>query len=187
MLQEVSKAIEIGELGLIEGIVLDAIDAGDHPNAILLEDIIPAICVVGAKLQAEEIHIHQALASAKTMKKGVEVLKPYLTNPIIGKFGKYISGAAAGDIHEINRNTVRLMIEIAGLDVSALGVDVTAEEFANEIEANPNYEVDSTSAFPNGSIDAHKKRVLVTAGRRNLDRAWPIKSAILHSSAAVRI
>lgn len=165
MLQEISKSIELGKLGLIEGLVLDALDAGDNPNAILLEDIIPAICVVGAKLQAKEMPLQEAHASAKTMEKGIDVLKPYLASRNNSKYGQYLFGSAVGN-HDIGRNSVTMMIKIDGLDGFEIGVDVTEEEFAQEIEANPNYRVVGTFPMAAASMDSShiNARVLVTAG-----------------------
>jgi len=117
MLQKVSKVIELGELRLIEGLVLDALDAGDQPSAILLEDMIPAICIVGAKLRANEISVHQMNASEKTMKKGIEVLKPYLTSQSVVNQGQYLFGKFDGDLYDIDKNIDALMRQLAEPEV----------------------------------------------------------------------
>src|SRR5664280_1531719 len=99
--------------------------------------MIGAMSVVGAKFQANEIFVPEMLVAAKTMKKGVEVLKPFLTGDSVGKHGKYIIGTVAGDLHDIGKNLVALMIESAGFEVIDLGVDVPADKFVEAIKANP--------------------------------------------------
>jgi methanogenic corrinoid protein MtbC1 len=76
-IQEVANAVEFGKVKLIEGIVQEAITAGDDPNAILNEGMIGAMSVVGAKFQANEIFVPECLC-CQTMKKGVEIQKPFL-------------------------------------------------------------------------------------------------------------
>ncbi|MDR1328803.1 MAG: B12-binding domain-containing protein, partial [Oscillospiraceae bacterium] len=134
-IKEVAQLVETGKVKLIEAAVQAALDAGANPNDILNDGMIGAMSVVGAKFQANEIFVPEMLVAAKTMKKGVEVLKPHLAGDSVGKNGKYIIGTVAGDLHDIGKNLVALMIESAGFEVIDLGVDVPAEKFVEAIKA----------------------------------------------------
>ena len=132
-IQEIAQVVENGKVKLIEGLVQEALDAGEDPNAILNEGMINAMGIVGAKFQANEIFVPEMLVAAKTMKKGVEILRPHLAGDSVGKHGKYIIGTVAGDLHDIGKNLVALMIESAGFEVVDLGVDVEASVFVDAV------------------------------------------------------
>jgi len=122
--------------------------------------------VVGAKFQANEIFVPEMLVAAKTMKKGVEILRPLLTGDAVGKNGKYIIGTVQGDLHDIGKNLVALMIESAGFEVVDLGVDVPAETFIEAIKANPDCKVVGASALLTTTMESLKNTVkaIIDAG-----------------------
>lgn len=165
-IKDVAAAVESGKVKLIEGLVQEAIDAGDAPDAILNEGMIAAMGIVGAKFQANEIFVPEMLVAAKTMKKGVEILKPHLAGDSVGKLGKYIIGTVAGDLHDIGKNLVALMIESAGFEVIDLGVDVPAEKFVEAVKANPDCKVVGASALLTTTMDSLKNTVkaMIDAG-----------------------
>jgi len=153
-IQEIAVAVETGKVKLIEGLVQEALDAKEDPNAILEEGMISAMGIVGAKFQANEIFVPEMLIAAKTMKKGVEVLKPHLASDAVGKKGKYIIGTVAGDLHDIGKNLVALMIESAGFEVIDLGVDVPPEKFVEAVKENPDCKVVGASALLTTTMEA---------------------------------
>ena len=165
-IKEIAVAVEGGKLKLIEGLVQEALDAKENPADILDKGMIAAMGVVGAKFQANEIFVPEMLVAAKTMKKGVEVLKPHLGSGAVGKKGKYIIGTVAGDLHDIGKNLVALMIESAGFEVIDLGVDVPAEKFVEAIKANPDCKVVGASALLTTTMDALENTVktIIDAG-----------------------
>ncbi|MDR2615351.1 MAG: corrinoid protein [Oscillospiraceae bacterium] len=165
-IKEVAQLVETGKVKQIEAAVQSALDAGLAPNDILNEGMIGAMSVVGAKFQANEIFVPEMLVAAKTMKKGVEVLKPHLAGDAVGKNGKYIIGTVAGDLHDIGKNLVALMIESAGFEVIDLGVDVPAEKFVEAIKANPDCKVVGASALLTTTMDSLKNTVktMIDAG-----------------------
>ena len=165
-IKEVAQAVELGKVKQIEGLVQEALDEGDDPNAILNEGMIDAMSVVGAKFQANEIFVPEMLVAAKTMKKGVEILKPHLTGDSVGKNGKFIIGTVAGDLHDIGKNLVALMVESAGFEVIDLGVDVPAEKFVETIKANPDCRVVGASALLTTTMDSLRNTVktMIDAG-----------------------
>ena len=165
-IKDIASAVELGKVKIITDLVQEALEAGDDPNAILNDGMIGAMSIVGAKFQANEIFVPEMLVAAKTMKKGVEVLKPHLTGDSVGKNGKYIIGTVAGDLHDIGKNLVALMIESAGFEVIDLGVDVPADKFVEAIKANPDCKVVGASALLTTTMDSLKNTVemMINAG-----------------------
>ncbi|MCL2151763.1 MAG: corrinoid protein [Oscillospiraceae bacterium] len=165
-ISEIASAVENGKVKLIESLVQNALNAGEDASNILSEGMIAAMSVVGAKFQSNDIFVPEMLVSAKTMKKGVETLRPYLTGGIVSKNGKYIIGTVAGDLHDIGKNLVALMIESAGFEVVDLGVDVPAEEFVKAIKANPECRLVGASALLTTTMGALKGtvRAIIDAG-----------------------
>ena len=157
--QEVATAIESGKVKLIEGLVQEALDAGENPNTILEAGMIGAMSTIGAKFQTNEVFVPELLIAAKTMKKGVEVLRPHLKSGSLGKLGKYIIGTVAGDLHDIGKNLVALMVESAGFEVIDLGVDVPPEKFVDALNENPDSKIVGASALLTTTMEALKKTV----------------------------
>ena len=135
---ELSHAVEIGRAKLVPGLVQEALDEGNAPVAVL-NSMIDAMAVVGEKFKKNEIFVPEMLIAAKAMKKGVEVLKPHLAGDNASKLGKLAMGTVAGDLHDIGKNLVIMMIESSGYEVVDLGIDVPVEKFleaANDPEVN---------------------------------------------------
>jgi len=158
-IQEIAAAVESGKVKLIEVLVQEALDAGDPPEAILNEGMIAAMGVVGAKFQLNEIFVPEMLVAAKTMKKGVELLRPRLASDAVGKHGKFVIGTVSGDLHDIGKNLVALMIESAGFEAIDLGVDVPAEKFVEAVKANPNCKIVAASALLTTTMDSLRNTV----------------------------
>jgi methanogenic corrinoid protein MtbC1 len=146
-IQEIAQAVETGKSKLIEGLVTDALKEGLDPLKILNEGMIAAMAVVGEKFQKAEVFVPEMLVAARTMKKGVEILKPKLGAGGTSSLGKCIIGTVHGDLHDIGKNLVALMIESAGFEVIDLGVDVTAEAFLAAIKSNPDVKIVALSCL----------------------------------------
>ena len=145
-LQEVADVVIAGKAKLVGGLVQEALDAGENPNDIL-NSMIDAMGVVGEKFKNNEIFVPEMLVAARAMKKGVEVLKPHLASGSAGAAGKMIIGTVAGDLHDIGKNLVAMMIESAGFEVIDLGVDVAPEKFIEAVRANPDVKIVGCSAL----------------------------------------
>lgn len=102
---------------------------------------------VGDKFSAGEILVPEKLVTARSMSKGVEILKPVLAREGAESLGKCILGTVAGDLHDIGKNLVGIMIESAGFDLIDLGVDVPIEKFIEAIKANPDVSIVACSAL----------------------------------------
>lgn len=158
-IQEISAAVENGKVKIIEELVTEALDAGENPNDILENGMIAAMAVIGEKFQRNEVFVPEMLVSAKTMKKGVEILRPHLTGGSLGKKGKFIIGTVEGDLHDIGKNLVALMIESAGFEVIDLGVDVPSEKFVEALKENPECRLVGASSLLTTTMPSIKKTV----------------------------
>lgn len=158
-IQEIKTAIENGKVKIIEELVGAALADGDDPNDILESGMIAAMAVIGAKFQANEVFVPEMLVSAKTMKKGVEILRPHLSKGSLGKMGKFIVGTVEGDLHDIGKNLVALMIESAGFEVIDLGVDVPAAKFVEALNEHPDCKLVGASSLLTTTMGSIKKTV----------------------------
>ena len=138
-IQEVAAAVERGRGKQVAALVQEALAEGCAPIDILNQGMIDAMSIVGEKFKNNEIFVPEMLVAAKAMKKGVEVLRPHLTGDAAVKLGKMAMGTVAGDLHDIGKNLVIMMIESTGYEVIDLGIDVPVEKFmeaANDPEIN---------------------------------------------------
>ena len=132
-INEVAELVEKGKAKLVGPAVQEAIDEGDDPVAILNDGMISAMSVVGEKFKNGEIFVPEMLVAARAMKKGVEVLKPHLASGSTGALGKVIIATVSGDLHDIGKNLVAMMIESAGFEVIDLGRDVPVETVVDNV------------------------------------------------------
>ena len=127
-IEKVYDLVSRGKAKLTPAAVTEALEAGYGAEEVLGK-MIAAMDVVGEKFKTGEIFVPEMLIAAKAMKKGVEVLKPHLGSGAAGALGKVVIGTVAGDLHDIGKNLVAMMIESAGFEVVDLGVDVPVEKF----------------------------------------------------------
>ena len=133
-IEKVYDLVSRGKAKLTPAAVTEALEAGFGAEEIL-NKMIAAMDVVGEKFKNGEIFVPEMLIAAKAMKKGVEVLKPHLASGAAGALGKVVIGTVAGDLHDIGKNLVAMMIESAGFEVVDLGVDVPVEKFVEAAAA----------------------------------------------------
>lgn len=134
-LENVKDLVTRGKAKLIAAAVQEALDEGCNAEEIL-NTMIGAMDVVGENFKNGTIFVPEMLIAAKAMKKGVEVLKPHLATGAAGALGKVVIGTVAGDLHDIGKNLVSMMIESAGFEVVDLGVDVPVEKFVAAYDEN---------------------------------------------------
>ena len=132
-IEKVYDLVSRGKAKLTPAAVQEALDAGFGAEEVLGK-MIAAMDVVGEKFKNGEIFVPEMLIAAKAMKKGVEVLKPHLASGAAGALGKVVIGTVAGDLHDIGKNLVAMMIESAGFEVIDLGVDVPTQKFVAAAE-----------------------------------------------------
>ncbi len=134
-LENVKDLVTRGKAKLIAAAVQEALDEGCNAEDIL-NTMISAMDVVGENFKNGTIFVPEMLIAAKAMKKGVEVLKPHLATGAAGALGKVVIGTVAGDLHDIGKNLVAMMIESAGFEVVDLGVDVPVDKFVAAYDEN---------------------------------------------------
>lgn len=114
-----------------------ALDSGIRPDEILEKALIPAMAAVGDRFSRKEIYVPQMLMAAKAMNGAMKHIKPFFLSGETKRKGKFIIGTVAGDLHDIGKNLVAMMVEGGGWEVIDLGVDVSAEKFLNALGENP--------------------------------------------------
>lgn len=140
-----------------------ALDSGLKPDQILDLALIPAMETVGDRFSRKEIYVPQMLMSAKAMNSAMKHLKPFFQSGETKRKGKFIIGTVAGDLHDIGKNLVSMMIEGGGWEVIDLGVDVSTEKFMKAIGENPRSVV-GLSALLTTTMENMRKTVAVIKG-----------------------
>lgn len=158
-IKEVYDLVEKGRAKQVGAAVQAALDEGCDASEILNEGMIKAMDAVGEKFKNGEIFVPEMLVAARAMKMGVEVLKPHLATGAAGAAGKAIIGTVAGDLHDIGKNLVCMMMESAGFEVIDLGVDVPKEKFVEAYEANPDTKIIGCSALLTTTMPSLKETV----------------------------
>ena len=138
-LNAVSEALQRGEADKVSELVKKALEENITPKKILEEGLIKGMSVIGVKFKNNEVYVPEVLIAARAMNAGMDILKPKLTETGVKNIGKIVIGTVSGDLHDIGKNLVRMMLEGAGFEVIDLGTDVTANQFVNAIkEHQPN-------------------------------------------------
>jgi 5-methyltetrahydrofolate--homocysteine methyltransferase len=134
-LKTIREAVIGGKHGEIKGLVQQALDAGLEPNGIVNDALISAMDVVGKDFGDGKIFVPEMLVSAVTMKAGLEVVKPHLAGGESQSRGTIIMATVKGDLHDIGKNLVSMMLEGAGFKVIDLGVDLSVDKLIDQIKA----------------------------------------------------
>ncbi len=137
ILNEISANVQIGKSKIVKELVQQAIDEGVNAEEILNDGLLAGMNVVGEKFKNGQAYVPQVLVAARAMNMGTELLKPLLTESGVKATGKVCIGTVQGDLHDIGKNLVKMMMEGKGLEVIDLGTDVPAEKFVQTaIEEN---------------------------------------------------
>ncbi len=129
ILSEMSDALQKGRAKLVKELVNKAIEEGYSAKEILENGLLPGMNVVGAKFKNNEVFVPEVLVAARAMNAGTELLKPLMNAAGMEPIGKACLGTVKGDLHDIGKNLVRMMLEGKGIEVIDLGVDVAPETF----------------------------------------------------------
>ena len=153
MLTAVKKAVATGKLKKIEGIVQEALDSGCQAGEIL-DAMTGAMDDIGRRFQAGELFIPEMLVSAKTMQKAMTVLRPLLQQGQEGRLGQCVIGTVKGDLHDIGKNLVAMMLESTGFEIIDLGVDASPEAFVEAVCSHPECRIVGLSALLTTTMDS---------------------------------
>ena len=128
---EIGNALEKGKKKLVVQYVQQALEEGHSAQEILTEGLLPGMDRVGVKFRANEIFVPEVLVAARAMNAGAALLKPLLAEEGAESLGVMVLGTVKGDLHDIGKNLVKMMLEGKGLEVIDLGTDVAPETFIN--------------------------------------------------------
>ena len=131
---ELGQSVIAGNEGQVKQIVQEFINAGYDPLDIINEGLISGMNVVGARFKAGEMFVPEVLMSARSMNGGLELVRPLIAETDMHTKGKIILGTIKGDLHDIGKKLVAMMMESAGFEVINLGVDVRPEKFVQAVE-----------------------------------------------------
>ncbi len=136
ILVQIGEALEKGKRKLVVQYVQQALEEGVAPQAILSEGLLPGMDRVGVKFRDNEIFVPEVLVAARAMSAGTELLKPLLAGEEGSSLGTAVIGTVKGDLHDIGKNLVKMMIEGKGINVIDLGVDVEPQAFVQAVIDN---------------------------------------------------
>ncbi len=132
-----NNIVEDLQAGNAEGVktnVEQALESGMSADEILQQGMMKAMAVVGEKFKKDEIFVPEVLVAARAMKSGMEILKPVLVDDKVESQGTVLLGTVKGDLHDIGKNLVGMMLEGGGFEVIDMGVDVEAAEFVAKLK-----------------------------------------------------
>ena len=129
----ISEKLQAGRAKEVKALVQQALDEGVDALTILNEGLMAGMAVVGEKFKNGEAFVPEVLVSARAMSKGAELLKPVLAGAGVKAAGKACIGSVKGDLHDVGKNLVKMMLEAKGLEVIDLGTDVPPEKFVETV------------------------------------------------------
>lgn len=139
ILNDISEQLQRGKANEVKELVQKAIDDGMEGRKVLNEGLMSGMGIIGEKFKKNEIYVPEVLIAARAMNAGIEILKPLLQDDADDTKGRVVLGTVKGDLHDIGKNLVKIMMEGKGMEVVDLGIDCPAEKFvetAKEKKAN---------------------------------------------------
>jgi 5-methyltetrahydrofolate--homocysteine methyltransferase len=139
ILQDIATNLYNGENEKVAELVQQAVDDGMPPAELLNGGLIAGMDEVGKDFKAGELFVPEVLIAARAMHAGMDILRPLLAEADVPTAGKYIIGTVKGDLHDIGKNLVKMMLEGAGFEIVDLGTDIDADAFVDAVrEHQPN-------------------------------------------------
>ena len=138
-LDVISEALQRGDAEKVEELVKKALEENLTPKKILEDGLIKGMDIIGKKFKKNEVYVPEVLIAARAMHAGMDVLKPKLIETGVKNIGTVAIGTVKGDLHDIGKNLVKMMLEGAGFEVIDLGIDVSPDKFVEAVkEHKPN-------------------------------------------------
>jgi len=169
IIERIAKCVEFGKINKMspyppemkdqdgaDELTKQAIEQGIDPDEVLKKGLISAMEKVGIKFTENKIFVPQMLMSAKAMSASLEHIKPFFQSGAVKRKGRFIIGTVAGDLHDIGKNLVAMMIEGAGWEVVDLGVDVGSDKFLAALEEEPNSVIGLSALLTTTMINMEK-------------------------------
>lgn len=129
LLQDISENLQKGKAKIVKELVQQAIDEGMSAKDILEQGLLAGMGIIGGKFKNNEVYVPEVLIAARAMNSGAELLKPLLSEAGVVATGRVCLGTVKGDLHDIGKNLVKMMMEGKGLEVIDLGTDVPPEKY----------------------------------------------------------
>lgn len=133
-LREIADFLKAGNAPKVKELVQAAVDQGVEPTEILNESLIVGMGEIGVLFKNNEVYVPEVLIAARAMKAGMTIIKPLLVEKDVQPIGKVVVGTVKGDLHDIGKNLVAMMLEGAGFHVVDLGIDVPPEKFLDAVK-----------------------------------------------------
>jgi len=138
-LQALAEAVINGDRDEVARLAQEAVDEGVDPESIVNDGLIVGMNEVGRRFKANEFYVPEVLIAARAMHGGMDIVKPLLTQTGVEPRGRVVIGTTQGDLHDIGKNLVAMMLEGGGYEMIDLGVDVSADQFVEAVhEYSPN-------------------------------------------------
>ena len=146
ILNELSELLQKGKANEVRELAQKALDEGLGAKQILEEGLMPGMSIIGDKFKKNEVYVPEVLIAARAMNAGIDVLKPHMSDEDATDRGTVVLGTVKGDLHDIGKNLVKIMMEGKGMNVVDLGIDVSPEQFVSAAKEN-NAEIIACSAL----------------------------------------
>ena len=153
ILAEISDNLQHGKAKVVQALVQQALDEGYEAQTILQEGLMDGMAIIGEKFKTNEVFVPEVLVAARAMNMGTAVLKPILVKEGAKPIGRACIGTVRGDLHDIGKNLVRMMLESRGIEVIDLGTDVAPETFI-ETAKTQNCQIICCSALLTTTMDS---------------------------------
>lgn len=130
-LEQMAEALMKGKANDVKALVEQALNEGERPEKILTEGLLKGMGIIGERFKKNEVYVPEVLIAARAMKAGMLILQPKLTSAGVKPIGIAVIGTVKGDLHDIGKNLVGMMLEGAGFKVVDIGIDVEPQKFVD--------------------------------------------------------
>ena len=134
VLNEISEMLQKGKANEVKELAQKGLDEGLTAKSILEEGLMPGMAIIGDKFKKNEVYVPEVLIAARAMNAGIAILRPLMGDADITQKGTVVLGTVKGDLHDIGKNLVKIMMEGKGLNVVDLGIDVSPEKFVDAVK-----------------------------------------------------
>lgn len=168
VLVEISEFVQKGRAKNVKELVAQALENGVSAKGILNNGLIAGMMAIGERFKKNEVYVPEVLIAARAMNMGVLILKPYLTKEGVEPVGKAVICTVKGDLHDIGKNLVKMMLEGVGIECVDLGTDVSAETVVDAVKENE-VQIVALSSLLTTTMEYHKDVIdaLKDAGLRD--------------------
>ncbi len=165
---EISEFVQKGKAKNVKELVAQALEKGITAKEILNDGLIAGMMAIGERFKKNEVYVPEVLIAARAMNMGVNILKPYLTQEGVEPVGKAVICTVKGDLHDIGKNLVKMMLEGVGIECIDLGTDVSAVQVVDAVKENK-VQIVALSSLLTTTMEYHKNVIdaLTEAGLRD--------------------